>query len=155
MTFHFPFSEGRTWSSTDRPGPFFSNDMPRPPSYTDDYESQSWIDLEEFRQYALRLAEIIKAADKSKDPNYRGITVGEIHRQMGDTVNRAYTAAALDLLGLQASERVPTEYTFRLPPVKYVQKERWGKVEVPVTSLPKLNPRAFPAEAMCGRRQGR
>jgi hypothetical protein len=66
--------------------------------------------------YIKAVRAIVERADKSTDPTYKGITIGEVHRQLGDNVDRSLTLIALS--GCHKRNLIPERFSFRQPPVR-------------------------------------
>ena len=116
-------------------------------------------DLEDIREreqmakvlaHAKLVEAVIRAADKTLDPNYKGLTFGEIHRRLG-VFSRDLTWNAMQIMELQQAYLVPERYTLRQPKVEYVDKHLWGKPKQ-ITTAPALDPYAYPERAIYGRR---
>lgn len=116
-------------------------------------------DLEEIQEreqmakilaHAKLVEAVITAADKTKDPNYKGLTFGEIRRTLG-AFSKDLTWKAMQIMELHQAYLVPERYTLRQPKVKYVDKHLWGKPKQ-ITTLPILDPYAYPERAIYGRR---
>ena len=79
-----------------------------------------FTETETFRIYSNKVEAIVHQADKDGGDNYRGITIGAIHRQLG-TEHRDWTPAALrGIEGLITIDLIPARYTFKDTRVKHL-----------------------------------
>lgn len=101
--------------------------------------------------YSKRVKQVIRQADKSRDPNYRGLTQGDINRELGDDADKVMTAHALRQLNVIEARLIPERYTFREPKVKLVDKHLWGQPAIPPTHY-HVDGKAYPERAAYGRR---
>lgn len=119
--------------------------------YEADHADNSWLDSIAFKAYVLRIAAIIKAADKNDYPNYKGVTCRYLNDEMGADVNREWTGAALRSLGVYRNGQVPERYTFRVPPVRVIPKSEWGTLPKPQQGY-QFDGRCFPERGIYGKR---
>ena len=76
-----------------------------------------FTETREFKVYALQVAGFIKRMDENESETYKGVTVGDIHRELGDA-NRAWTLDALNEIRTFRKWMVPERYTLRPPIVR-------------------------------------
>jgi hypothetical protein len=94
-----------------------------------------WIDGEQLplaeteygRQYCARVRAIVRLYDdlfiKLGIPDYKGVTLGTIHRQLGDDVDRELTLTALG--DAYVARLIPERYSYIQPQVKSIPPEEW------------------------------
>lgn len=95
---------------------------------------ESYFDSIDFRAYFRRFRAVILAADAAgaDDPAYRGLTVGEINRRLGDHCNRQWTADCLQAAGLFSAGLIPERYSFRRPATgRSVPRDQWDSIPRP------------------------
>ena len=94
---------------------------------------------------------VIRKSDKSNahDESYRGMTLSEINRALGEDIDKTLTLAAVNGLELFTALLVPERYTYLDRRVKFVAQEQWGQVVKPPS--PYIDT-PYPEQATLGRR---
>jgi hypothetical protein len=94
-----------------------------------------WIDGEQLplaeteygRQYVAKVKEIVRRADKIATAyqmkSYRGITIGKIHRALGEDADRELTLTALG--DAYVARLIPERYSYIQPQVRSIPPEEW------------------------------
>ncbi|QQS33531.1 MAG: hypothetical protein IPM50_02810 [Acidobacteriota bacterium] len=94
----------------------------------------TYFDELDFRAYFRRFRAVILAADAAgaDDPEYRGLTVGEINRRLGDHANKQWTADCLQMAAVFRAGLVPERYSFRRrDTVRSIPRDQWDSIPRP------------------------
>jgi hypothetical protein len=100
------------------------NKRPAEPVWIDG-ERVSIFELPYFDTYVDKVHAIIREADKTIDPTYRGVTIGFIHRALGDDVDRELTLAALHKAEIYRNGLIPERFTFKWPVARSIPPDEW------------------------------
>jgi hypothetical protein len=79
-----------------------------------------YFDSEEFQDYVKLLETQLKSTDTVSVGNIRGMTIGELHRRLGDEARREWTMDALSYIDSLMYEGHPSRYWISSRPNKIV-----------------------------------
>jgi hypothetical protein len=79
------------------------------------------------RQYIERVKQIVRGSDHLANlynlEAYKGVTIGQIHRQLGEDADRELTLSALD--DAYVARLIPERYSYTAPKVRVVPADEW------------------------------
>jgi len=87
---------------------------------SDDDTEYTYYDSDEFKDYVNLVETQLKSTDIVSVVGKKGITLGELHRQLGDKARREWTMDAINYIDHIAYEGHPSRYWVESRPAKVV-----------------------------------
>lgn len=106
-------------------------------------EEHCYEDSDEFKAICKQVARFIVDADETKDPTYKGVTLGAISRGTGIAVDKV--SLALNWLEVQHARVIPERFSFRRFNVRIIPPSEFHKyVQQPAPADRAMDKLAFP-----------